>query len=455
MALVLLSDTPRRAALRAWIGGAGYFAAALHWIVEPFLVDIARHGWMAPFALVFLSFGLALFWGAAGWVAGALGRTHGRRAVALIVALSLAELARGYVLTGFPWALIGHLWIDTPAVQLAAFGGAPLLTLLALGVATAPVTHGARGLVFSVALVGACWGFGLIQSAAFLQPPASAPVVRLVQPNAPQREKWDPEHVPVFFDRQIAMTAAPDLPAPDLIIWPEMSVAYRLTGEGGVAPYIARAAQGRPVVVGYQRREAGAIYNALGVVGPEGGLRATYDKFHLVPFGEYFPLQGLAARFGLFGMAANGGFGYASGPGPQVLNLGPLGRVLPLICYEAIFPGHARGPGPRPDWILQITNDAWFGNFSGPYQHLAQARLRAVETGLPLVRVANTGVSAVIDGKGRIRGQIPLNTEGALNLALPPAHPPTLYAAIGDLPLAGVLILALLLLIGMHVRHRR
>ncbi|MGC9371525.1 MAG: apolipoprotein N-acyltransferase [Paracoccaceae bacterium] len=451
-ALVLPAASPRQAAKRAWLFGGGYFAAALAWLVEPFLVDIARHGWMAPFALFFMSFGLALFWAAAGWGAARVGG-GARRALALAVALGLAELARSYVFTGFPWALIGHLWIGTPVMQLASLAGAQGLTVLTLLALALVFAWRVPGAVLALALIGAGWGWGAWRLAQPDRAVAEPVHVRLLQPNAAQRLKWRPDMVPVFFDRQLDYTAAASDPAPDLIVWPETAVPYMLERAEGALEVIAGAAAGTPVLFGVQRRDGGGVYNSLAVLDGQGKVTQVYDKHHLVPFGEYIPLRGLAVRLGLSGLATDLLYGYTPGPGPQVLDLGGAGEVLPLICYEAIFPQDLRA-ATRPDWILQVTNDAWFGAFSGPYQHLAQARLRAVEQGLPVLRSANTGVSAVIDAKGRVLDSLPLNTAGHLTVPLPPALPATPYARIGDWPGLALYLLAGLLVV-LTLRKRR
>jgi apolipoprotein N-acyltransferase len=190
-----------------------------------------------------------------------------------------------------------------------------------------------------------------------------------------------------------------------------------------------------PVVVGIQRYDEARLYNSLALIEPGGGVGAVYDKHHLVPFGEYVPYGDLLARFGIYGLASSQGQGYSPGPGAQVIGLGALGRALPLICYEGVFPQDVRAAPQRPDFMLLITNDAWFGQVSGPYQHLAQARLRSAEQGLPMIRVANTGVSAMIDATGKVTASIPLGEAGWLDAALPPALPQTLYARLGDLPM--------------------
>jgi apolipoprotein N-acyltransferase len=234
----------------------------------------------------------------------------------------------------------------------------------------------------------------------------------------------------------------------DLTIWPETAVPYMLEYAPSVAGMVTEASGGRPVATGIQREAAGRFYNSLRVLEGDGAEAALYDKHHLVPFGEYIPFGDLAYDwFGLTAFAAQAGATYSAGPGPQVLDLGPFGRVLPLICYEAVFPRLVNAAPERADWILQITNDAWFGIWSGPFQHLEQAQLRATEQGLPMIRVANTGVTAVIDARGRITERLPFGTQAALDTRVPGALPPTLYSRWGDMPvlllLAGIALLTL------------
>ncbi|KMW56453.1 Apolipoprotein N-acyltransferase [Candidatus Rhodobacter oscarellae] len=441
------SGGPRASAWRGWLFGVGYFAVALNWIVEPFFVDPWRHGWMAPFALVFLSGGLALFWAAALALAKRLTPGAALGAIAFALALTAAELARSYVLTGFPWALIGHVWIGWPLVHVAAWTGPHGLTLLTVLVPALVVAswRGRRVLAWiTVAAFIAVFAAGLPRETPFVQT-ADSPTLRLIQPNAPQHLKWHPDHVRGFYERGLELTSAAAETKPDLIIWPETSVPTLLERAGPALARIAEAAGGVPVVLGIQRGEEGRYYNSLVVLGPDGALSDIYDKHHLVPFGEYIPAGNLLARIGITAFASQAGNGYSAGPGPRVLDLGDLGRPMPLICYEAIFPQYSRAE-PRPDWLLQITNDAWFGEWVGPYQHLAQARLRAVEQGLPMVRVANTGVSAVIGPLGQVTAALPLNEAGYLDVLLPHATAPTLYSRTGDAPMALLLILGLLTL---------
>lgn len=443
---------PAAAAWAGWAAGGGYFILALNWIVSPFLVDVARHGWMAPFALVLMGFGLALFWA----LGAGLGARAARPVVGVVAGLAAVELARGYVLTGFPWALIGHVWIDTPVAQAAALVGPGGLTLATL--ALAALAAGARlpGLGLAVAGLAGLWGFGAWQLS---QPDPAAPGVtlRLVQPNAAQEAKWDPDQAAMFFQRLMEATSAPpqtDLGKVDLVIWPETALPYLVAYNPDLPAMIGAAGRGAPVAVGLQRVEGARGWNSLQVLAPEGEVLASYDKHHLVPFGEYIPMADLAHDwFGLTAFASQMGGAYSAGPGPQVLDLGPgLGKVLPLICYEAVFPQDLRAD-QRPDWLLQVTNDAWFGTLTGPFQHAAQARLRAVEQGLPLVRVANTGVTEVVDARGRVTAALPFGIEGHLDAALPGALPATPYARWGEAPL--LVLLAGCAILAMMPRRRR
>jgi apolipoprotein N-acyltransferase len=398
--------------------------------------------------------GLALFWAVAFGLAQALGRGATSRALWLVVTLTGAEMARSIVLTGFPWALVGHVWIGTPQMQLAALGGADALTLLTLTAAALPAIFGARQLLLgAIAAAAVAASPGILTSLRVPSDPAPPieprQIVRLVQPNAAQHLKWRADMIPVFWQRKLALTAASPADAspavdetraigstpPDLVIWPETAIPSMLASAGPAFAEMAHAGGGATIAAGVQRRgESGGFHNSLAIVAPDGRLTAVYDKHHLVPFGEYMPLADLFARVGVFGLAARATGGYAPGPGPRLIDLGGAGRALPVICYEAIFARDIRDAPARPDWLMHVTNDAWFGQLAGPQQHLAQARLRAVEFGLPVLRAANTGISAAIDPYGRVVGAIPLGTAGALDTALPRALPAPPYARLGALP---------------------
>lgn len=434
----------RQAALFGWAFGTGYFAHALHWIVSPFMVDVARHGWMAPFALLFLAAGLALFWGLAFWGARRLSR---ETSWAVVLTLPAVELIRGYLFTGFPWAMISQSLVDTSGGQALAWIGPYALNLLMVAVAVA-VSQSApdwasRTLRFGAVLLG----LGAV-TLPVMSPEASltAHTIRLIQPNAAQRDKWDPAQIPVFFDRQLGLTAALPKegdPAPDLVLWSETAIPWVLDLAAPALDQIAQAGGTAPVALGVQRRDAQNYFNSMVVLDRVGNVAQTYDKHHLVPFGEYMPFANFFARVGVFGLAQRALGGYAAGPGAQVLDFGEMGRALPLICYEAVFPHDANAATERPDFLIQITNDAWFGKAAGPRQHLAQARMRAIEQGLPLARAANTGISAMIDPYGRLLASLPLNQAGFVDAALPQPLAPTIYSRAGDLPFAIVLLLGL------------
>ncbi|EBA12433.1 apolipoprotein N-acyltransferase [Roseobacter sp. CCS2] len=439
----------RQAALHVWAFGFGYFACSLRWIVEPFLVDIARHGWMAPFALLLMGAGAALFWALAAWLASRL--APGRIGM-LGLLLVGAEVLRSLILTGFPWALLGHVWVTTWLAQVAAFGGPHLLTLLTVvcGVAVAMLAR--RNLIAGLVTLGLVLAMAfVVRSGPEPERTGDDPVVRLVQPNAPQHQKWDPAYADIFLNRLLRLSGEGDLP--DLVVWPETAIAYLLNHIEDDLRLLSDAARGAPLVFGIQRRDAQArAYNSLVVMGPGGDVQSIYDKQHLVPFGEYMPGARLLGRIGATGLARNLGVGFTPGTTPGPVQLPGIGAAVPLICYEGIFAEEITYGDTRPRLLLLITNDAWFGQAAGPHQHLAQARLRAIEQGLPMVRVANTGISAMIDAKGRISASLPLGVDGAIDVPLPPALPATLYSRWGDLP---VTMLLLLLTFGAYLGAKR
>lgn len=451
LAMAFLIARAARAGGAFWpmlAGGIGWFGLSMSWIVEPFLVEPEIYGWMAPFALVLLALGGALFWALPAALVARATPPGPRRALAIAAALVLSDWLRGWIFTGLPWSLLGHVWIDTPVAQTAAVAGAIGLTLLTMTLAALPsVLRPLPALLVSAALTGGLWWAGTARLSVPL-PPDTPVMLRIVQPNAQQDLKWDPQWASVFFGRLLDLSAAPG--RRDLVIWPETAVNFLLEDAGPVLPAMAQAA-GAPLVMGIQRREDGRFFNSLAVLGPDGTIGPVYDKFHLVPFGEYVPWGDALARFGISAFAAQQGNGYSPGSGPATMTAPGVAPFQPLICYEAIFPQHLRGLASRPAWLLQATNDAWFGRFSGPYQHLAQARLRSIESGLPLVRAANTGISAVIDPHGTIRQSLGLNVAGRIDAALPAALPETPWMRWGSAP---AVLLALLALLAAAARRR-
>ncbi len=472
--VILLFARDSRAALslrsglgRGWLAGAGYFAVTLFWIVEPFLVEPDRHGWMAPFALVLMVGGMALFWGLAGAVAGWLGHGAAGRALAFGFALAATEILRTHVLTGFPWALIGYIWVEVALIQWASvvgIHGVTLVTTLAAGVAAAALVSGGVRRWWALAPLTVLAALDLLghrYAVADRGDLTDRPVVRIVQPNADQRLKWDPDWAQAFYERQVNLTAErdPGRPLPDLVIWPEAALPTLLDQSGDLLADIATAAGDGTVILGITRAEGMRYFNSAVVLTGDGEPLAVYDKHHLVPFGEYIPAGDLLSRAGIGAFAARFGFGFSPGPGPEVVSVGGrIGSVLPLICYEAIFPAHARPPADspeRPALLVQLTNDAWFGTVAGPWQHLAQARVRAIEQRLPLARSANTGISALVDPTGRIVASLDLGTAGRIDAPLPNPVDPPAYARHGDLPVLAALAILAGLLLGWRARNAR
>jgi len=432
-----------------WLFATGYFLATLFWIMDPFLVEADRLGWLGPFAVLAMAGGLALFWGAAFWASAKLATTAKSRLVSLVMFLTLAGLARAYVLTGFPWVLPAYIWGGSPIAQLTAFVGPHGLGLITFTLVALPfLTHRFwLGMAVSLISLAAIWQFGTHRLAAPVANRSDPVYLRLVQPNAPQREKWDPEMIPVFFQRQLDLTHATAAHRPDLVIWPETSVPFWLDSEPDMQAAIAAAAGAKTkVIIGARRVQGQRFFNSMALLGPDGMAAEVYDKIHLVPFGEYFPLGSIFARFGIYGLAAEEGGGFTAGSHRALMDLGALGKIRPLICYESVFAQEVAVPNARADWILQITNDAWFGRLAGPQQHLAQARFRAIEQGLPLVRVANTGISAVIDAKGRVVAHLPLGVAGKLDALLPARLPQTIYTQFGDVPVLIIVLIGLAIL---------
>ena len=435
---------PWQAAAIGWGFAFGYFLHGWVWLVSPFMVDPERYAWMAPFALIGMCGGLALFWA----VAFGLSRMVSDRVWPLIFFLSAAEILRGYLFTGFPWGMFSQSLVDVwPGQGLAFIGpyGMTLIFVAAAAVFVRPVRP-----VFANRF--ALLGLRLVVLMALTVPFSTAPsavtehTVRLVQPNAAQKDKWDPVMITEFYERQLEYTSAPPATpgvAPDLILWAETAIPWPLDMAGGALSQISFHAGGTPVFLGVQRRDGMQYYNSAVLLGPSGEVIQTYDKHHLVPFGEYIPFGNVMAKFGIRSFAAQLGNGYSSGVGPALVDMGALGMALPLICYEAVFARDVNGAPERPAFLMQLTNDAWFGKGQGPLQHLAQARMRAIEQGLPMARVANTGVSAMIDPKGRLTGSLALNTAGFLDAALPEPLAPTPYSRFGEWPFLVVLLIGL------------
>ncbi len=431
------ANTKKQAFSIGWYTGLGYFGLSMLWLVEPFFVEPEKHAIFAPFALLAMSGGLALFWGGAFAFSKQFNASLGRYIIGLAVAWAAAEYLRSVLFTGFPWGLIGYTWIKTPIAQWASvigpfgltfitfFGGLLLLSLPSKRYA---------GPILTTVFFGALLATGAWHAP---NPRGEQPTnirVRLIQPNAPQHQKWQPEWIRVFFRRGLELTSAPAPQPIDLVIWPETSVPFALENNAGDLKILSDAAgPNAHIIAGIRRFEGNNLYNSMVHLDEKGGLVAVYDKSHLVPFGEYIPFSQYLSGLGLRGMAANLQ-GFSSGAGPEVISAYGLPSYLAMICYEAIFPSFTHTDTNRPEFLMHITNDAWFGDTIGPYQHLVQVQFRAIEQGLPATRAANTGISAMIDPYGRIIDNLKLNEAGYLDANLPMPLDATIYARFGNLP---------------------
>jgi apolipoprotein N-acyltransferase len=442
--LILLGReaTWRRAAWLGFCFGFGHHVAGLYWVTHAMFTDIARWFWLVPLAAPGLALPVALFSvipALAAWRA-APGLP---RVLAFAGAWVLAEMLRGVLFTGFPWNLLGTAWAFSAwPLQAASLFGVHFLSLVTVLAAALPLLRDWRAVGASAALVALLLGFGAWRLAQ--DPPEHAGVrIVVVQGNVAQDLKWDEDQRLPIFQRYLALTqlgtsasvaAHPD--APVVAIWPETASPYLLTQDPEAIRAAASALPGNGVLLGGTvRAEWGtdgrlsALFNSMAAVTASGEVAAVYDKHHLVPFGEYMPLGGILPI-----RMVTGGVDFSPGPGPRTVPLPGLPAVSPLICYETIFPGAATAAGERPGWLLNITNDAWFGASAGPYQHLAAARLRAVEEGLPLVRAAQTGISAVFDSHGRLVARLGLMATGTLGEWLPGALEPTPFSSWGVWP---------------------
>ncbi len=435
-ALFSRSLNPQQASKDAWRIGFGYFLLMLHWIVWPFLVEPERDGWMAPFALILLPAGLSVFWA----LGVGMARNFMKRSslLAWAVGLALAELARGHLFTGFPWGGFSHVLLDTRASGLFSLFGAEGLSFILLVFASFLAWLADRNSKAFLVCVAPISLLALPQNQPTHEVLKDGPTVRLVQPNAPQAEKWDPLKAEVFYQRLVTYSAAPG--EPDLILWPETAIPYVLEYSEEILSDIAERAVA-PVGLGINRMEDNRYFNAFVVLDDMGRVTETYDKKHLVPFGEYVPFGEIFGQLGIYGLAASQGGGYTEGVSSEPFELGALGKVKVLICYEGIFPWEVAS-GERADVLILATNDAWFGNWAGPQQHLAQARIRAIETGLPMLRVANTGVTALIGTRGEIVADLPFGTEGMLDVKLPEPRPLTPFVKFKGWPAIMLLAIA-------------
>ena len=446
-----------RAAFKTFLFFFSFHLFGLYWISAALFVDIANNWWVLPFALSGLPALMASYpalavalWQRMAWQGSA-------RLLALIVLLAATEWVRGWMFTGFPWNSWGYAWTAfLPLMQSVAIFGVYGLSLLTLIFACLPVfftrhyhDRFSRAFcgIFAAFVIGlVAWGAGRLHIQ--LPQQESAALIRIVQPNIAQEVKWDPQtrlaNERKLWMHSIQPNTTQNGKQPDVVIWPETSLTLfdtidvrRLNAamEELLPPTTTLAAGIMEIET--DENDQREYFNRLSLY-RHGQRLATYDKSHLVPFGEFLPFQ---QYWPVKPVAFKNG-SMTRGQGVTTVALDNLPSFSPLICYEVLFPGATALNKPRPKWILNITNDAWYGNTSGPYQHLAITRTRAIEEGLPVFRAANTGVSAVIDPFGRILAKLPLNSEGVIDHELPQSLKKTIFARFGNTTFL-VLLLAL------------
>jgi apolipoprotein N-acyltransferase len=456
-----------RAAGAGWCFGFGYFLAGLYWVGYAFLVDAKTFGWLLPVAVAGLPAALGVYT-ALGLACARLIWVRGpARLLALAVSLTIAEWLRGHLLSGFPWNAFGYALSEPLALaQGVALVGIWGLTFLAVAIFASPAVladdrkdtpHPYRAPVAALAVLAALAGFGVARLRAHPTEYVDGVKLRIMQPNLQQDEKFNytaKEQVMARYQRLSDRASGPrsnGLRDVTHLIWPESAFPFFLSREPEALAQIANLLKPHTeLITGAVRAATPAAggrevraYNSIYVIDPDGSIHGIYDKVHLVPFGEYLPFEPLLEKIGLQNLAKQVG-GFLSGDRRRAMDVPGAPKMLPLICYEAIFPGAAVPAGERPGWLVNVTNDGWFGISSGPYQHFQQARLLAIAEGLPLVRAANTGVSGVIDPVGRVIAALPLGAEGVLDARLPRAAQPTFVVKYGNYTLILFLVVSLM-----------
>ena len=460
--LLLIERAPslRSALARGWWFGMGQFVLGLNWIATAFTYQAAMPAWLGWVAVVVLSLYLAVYPAAASGLAWRWGRAHPATLVLILAAAWIVtEWLRGTMFTGFAWNPVGvslvDSWAKWPARLIGTYGLSGLVILWA-GLLWWAWRHKNRATGIAVALLPLLLADLRVTGAdATPEQDPVRPLVRIVQPNIPQEERQNPAQEESNFYKLLRLSGQPDGSA-RLILWPEAAVPYDLH-RGDAPALLARAIGPRDLLLtgGVEIAQpppgvAAAEYNSLYVLGPGGRVLGRYDKAHLVPYGEYLPMRPFLTALGLSRLVPGAG-DILPGPGPRTLDLPGFGRMGGQICYEIVFSGEVVDRANRPDFLFNPSNDAWFGAW-GPPQHFAQARLRALEEGLPIVRSTPTGITGLIDAQGRIVQRLPAHQEGVIDTRLPEAATATPFARHGNiLPM----LFALLLVAGAIAVRRK
>lgn len=447
----------KRAGLLGWLFGMGHFTVGLNWIATAWTYQAAMPAWVGWAAVPILSFYLAVYPAIATALAWKLGREKPLiTLLALAGAWVITEWLRGTMLTGFAWNPIGAAFVDTPwraAASVIGTYGLSMLMVLLVGAIWLAIK---RQQLSSFMMLGVVAAFALFPGPQPAPTSGEQPRITIVQPNIDQSDKWRPGFA-AEAARILDELSRTGQQSPRLLFWPEAAVVRPLDDQRPIADFATRFERARAVqpinpgdwlVTGGialqsdDGQTVDAATNSVFILGRDAEIEARYDKAHLLPWGEYLPMRGLLEPFGLARLAP-GAFDFSAGPGPMTYELPGFGKMGVQICYEIVFPGRVIDPDNRPEFIFNPSNDAWFGAW-GPPQHLAQARLRAVEEGLPIIRSTPTGISAVIDSKGAVRGSIPWRQAGAIDTVLPAAAATTVFADYGRNLIPLLLALALM-----------
>ncbi len=438
-----------------WFYGFGYFVSGLWWVGAAFLVETDEFVWLMPLGVLGLPAGLALFHALGFALAMQLWSPGAARVLALAAGLAASEWLRGHILTGFPWNALGQVFTAHDVlIQSASVFGVEGLTLLTVAICAAPAMIGTgrtrlgRWLApaLALAVLAGLAGFGVSRLQGASQGTVTGAKVRIVQPNVSQRDKIKEGQGQAMLEGLIRLSDRATSPQStgiaDVthIIWPESPFPFILMREPeAIARIASMLGSGAQLITGAIRTEPGGArgqrpryFNSIQIIGPRGALIETYDKVHLVPFGEYLPFGGLLDRLGLRQFVKVPG-GFEPGVQQRALTVPGLPKFLPLICYEAIFPHEVSRANGDAKLIINVTNDAWFGNTAGPHQHFHQARMRAAEQGIPMLRAANTGISGAIDAYGRVLARTALGRAEVIDTAVPLALESTIFAKHGKL----------------------
>ena len=438
---------PKQSFFLGWFLGFGYFFFSLMWITEPFLVRPKETGILAPFALILLTASLSIFWGIAFWCSSLKNdyRSKFMSLFRLATFFSLAEILRSFIFTGFPWVIFGVAFVETPLGQSLAIFGPYWLTAIIIFLSCLMLT-GFRGTIIAVVGFTTLFLYGANRTNKIVNSQPTVKV-RTVQPNIDQKDKWIPELSSSHLEKLFSISKR-NLEEVDLVIWPETAVQFFLEYKRDFSEQISKEI-GRPIILGARKykKDKNELFNSAYILDQMGEIQNSYDKKHLVPFGEYIPFSTFINKINLKGLASDGITGFTIGKGESRMKIDGIPPFAIMICYESIFSYEIDFNTKGVDWLIHLTNDAWFGSYSGPQQHLMHSQARAIEQGLPVLRSANTGISAFIDPYGRIVQKLDLNSEGYFDSVLPDKLKTTIYSSWGAKNW-NILLVSLIVLMG-------